>query len=131
MKLFIKKSIIILTFMLSCLSVTNIVQPIEANAQAKIEIVNNQVYLNSGYKNQSQVFRHVINKYKNVITFFAGIAAITMVGIFIFTFMKLGATAGNPMERQKCITGLITTGIAAALLGSISLVVGIFYGALK
>lgn len=43
----------------------------------------------------------------------------------------MGATAGNPMERQKCITGLIITGIATALLGSTALFVGLFYSAFK
>ena len=76
-------------------------------------------------------FSKIIDKYKTAITFISAIGAVTMVAIFIFMFMKLGSTSGNPTERSKCLTGLIWSGIAAAGLGSVALVVGIFYGALR
>lgn len=105
---------------------------IQVNAtDAKVEIVGNKVVLNTGFNNQDEAFSHIIERYKVVITFFAAIAAITMVGIFIYNFIKLGASGTNPMERQKCITGLIITGIATGLLGSIALFVGLFYNAFK
>ena len=108
------------------------IKPVTADATgATVEIKNGKVVLNTGYNTQNDAFSHIINRYKVIITFFSAIAAITMAGIFIWTFMKLGATSGNPMERQKCITGLIISGIATALLGSISLVVGLFYNAFR
>lgn len=76
-------------------------------------------------------FSKIINKYKTAITFISAIGAVTMVAIFIMNFMKLGTTSTNPTERQKCLTGLIWSGLAAAGLGSVALVVGIFYGALR
>ena len=76
-------------------------------------------------------FSKIIDKYKTVITFVSAIGAVTMVAIFIINFMKLGTTSGNPTERSKCITGLIWSGLAAAGLGSVALIVGIFYGVLK
>lgn len=76
-------------------------------------------------------FTKIIDKYKTVITFVSAIGAVTMVAIFILNFMKLGTTSGNPAERSKCITALIWSGLAAAGLGSVALVVGIFYGALR
>ncbi len=76
-------------------------------------------------------FSKIIDKYKTVITFVSAIGAVTMVAVFILNFMKLGTTAGNPTERSKCITALIWSGLAAAGLGSVALVVGIFYGALR
>lgn len=107
-------------------------KPIQTNAtEAKVEVVNGKVVLNSGFNTQDDAFSHIIEKYKTIITFFSAIGAITMVAIFIYSFIKLGATAGNPMERQKCITGLIVTGIATALLGSTALFVGLFYNAFK
>lgn len=75
-------------------------------------------------------FSKIIDKYKGVITFVSGIGAITMIGIFIFHFMKLGSTAANPSERAKVTTGLIWSGLAAAGLGSVALIVGVFYGLL-
>lgn len=76
-------------------------------------------------------FTKIIEKYKTVITFVSAVGAVTMVAIFIINFMKLGTTSGNPTERSKCIGALIWSGLAAAGLGSVALVVGIFYGALK
>lgn len=76
-------------------------------------------------------FSKIIDKYKTVITFVSAVGAVTMIAIFILNFMKLGTTSGNPTERSKCITALIWSGLAAAGLGSVALVVGIFYGALR
>lgn len=139
MKYKVKKIIFILTLFMMIFICIN---PIETNAKgkkknnaetptAKVEVQDGKVVLNSGFNSQDEAFKHVIDKYKILITFFAAIGAITMVGIFIYTFIKLGASSGNPMERQKCITGLIITGIATALLGSTALFVGLFYGAFK
>lgn len=76
-------------------------------------------------------FSMIITKYKTVITFISAVGAVTMVAIFILNFMKLGATSSNPTERSRCITALIWSGLSAAGLGSVALVTGIFYGALR
>lgn len=81
--------------------------------------------------NMDNAFSKIINKYKTVITFVSAVGAVTMIAIFILNFMKLGTTSGNPTERSKCIGALIWSGLAAAGLGSVALVVGIFYGALR
>lgn len=105
-------------------------KPIQVNAtNAKVEVKDGKVVLNTGFDTQDDAFQHILTKYKTIITFFSALAAVTMVGIFIYTFTKLGASATNPMERSKCITGLLISGIAAALLGSVALFTGIFYGA--
>ncbi len=108
------------------------IKPIEVDAtDAKIEVSNGKVVLNTGFNSEDEAFSHIIEKYKVIITFFAAMGAITMVGIFIYTFIKLGTTAGNPTERSKCLTGLIITGLATALLGSVALFVGLFYNAFR
>lgn len=81
--------------------------------------------------NRASTFETIMTTYKDVITFAGGLATVTMVAIFVLNFVKLGSSSGNPTERQKCLTGLIWSGIAAALLGSVTLVVGVFYGMLK
>ena len=121
-----QKSLSLLMIFVTVIMLFFVAKPIEANAT--VEIVNNKVVLNTGFADEDEAFSHIIEKYKTMISFFSAIAAITMVAIFIYMFTKLGTTAGNPQERQKCITGLIITGIAAALLGSVSLFVGLFYG---
>ena len=83
-----------------------------------------------GSKNMNDSFSKIIDKYKNVITFVSAIGAVTMVGVFIFNFAKLGTTSGNPSERSKVTHALIWSGLAAAGLGSVALIVGVFYGML-
>jgi hypothetical protein len=53
-----------------------------------------------------------------------------MIVLFIVQFMKLGASAGNPQARSQALTGVLWTGIAAALLGSVTIIVGFFYNAI-
>lgn len=72
----------------------------------------------------------LIGKYKNFIVGIAGVGAITMVVLFIIQFLKLGASAGNPQERSRALTGVLWTGIAAAGLGAVALITGIFYNAI-
>ena len=93
--------------------------------------VNNDGTVVSASNSTADTFGKIMEKYKGVITFVGGIATVTMVAIFILNFMKLGSTSTNPTERQKVLTGLIWSGIAAALLGSVTLIVGVFYGMLK
>ena len=92
--------------------------------------ISNTGEVTSAANDQNEAFGRIIEKYKGVITFVSGIGAITMIAIFIFHFMKLGSTAANPSERAKVTTGLIWSGLAAAGLGSLSLIVGVFYGML-
>lgn len=70
-----------------------------------------------------------IGKYRNFITGIAGIGAVTMVVLFIIQFIKLGASAGNPQARSQALVGVLWTGIAAAGLGAVTIIVGFFYNA--
>lgn len=81
--------------------------------------------------NMDSSFSRIIDKYKTLVTFVSAIGAVTMVIVFILNFMKLGTTSSNPMERSRCIGALIWSGLAAAGLGSVALIVGILYGVLK
>lgn len=72
-----------------------------------------------------------ITKYRNFIVGISGIGAVSMILFFIMQLLKLGAASGNPQGRQQAITGLIWSGIAAALLGSVTIIVGFFYSALR
>lgn len=69
-----------------------------------------------------------ITKYKNVATFIGGIATITMVGAMLYNVGRLNLSVSNPMQRQQCIRGIVVCGIMAALLGSATLFIGLFYG---
>lgn len=78
----------------------------------------------------AKAWEDFILKYKNFITGIAGIGAVTMVVLFIVQFLKLGASAGNPQARSQALVGVLWTGIAAAGLGAVTLIVGFFYNAI-
>lgn len=78
----------------------------------------------------TSTWNKIIEKYRSFIVGISGIAAITMVVIFIFQFLKLGSSAGNPQARSAALTGVLWSGVAAAGLGSVSLIVGLFYHAI-
>lgn len=71
----------------------------------------------------------LLDKYKGFITGIAAVGAVTMVVLFIIQFLKLGASAGNPSARSQALVGVLWTGIAAAGLGAVAIITGIFYNA--
>lgn len=84
----------------------------------------------AGVTDSTSAWKKLLDKYRNLITGVAAIGAVTMVGLFIMNFLKLGASASNPQARSQAVTGCIWTGIAAACLGSVAVITGIFYRAL-
>lgn len=72
-----------------------------------------------------------IAKYRSFIVGISGVGAVTMILFFIMHFLKLGAAGDNPQQRQAALQGLIWSGVAAAALGSVTIIVGFFYSALR
>lgn len=77
----------------------------------------------------SNSWNQIFSRYRNIIVGLSGFATLTMLGAFIFLFTKLGATSGNDQARRQTITGIMFTGIATALLGSVTIIMGFFYNA--
>ncbi|WCK56941.1 hypothetical protein PP175_27395 (plasmid) [Aneurinibacillus sp. Ricciae_BoGa-3] len=73
----------------------------------------------------------LLSKYRNFIVGISGIGAVSMIAFFIVQFMKLGASAGNPQARSQALTGVLWTGLAAAGLGAVSIIVGFFYNSVN
>ena len=59
-----------------------------------------------------------------------GILAVTMFIFMLVQFTKLGAAGDNEQSRKRAIAGILTTGIATALLGGASVVIGFFWNIL-
>lgn len=78
----------------------------------------------------ASAWNNLIAKYKKFIVGISGIGAVTMIGFFIFAFMKLGASAGNPSARAQALVGVLWTGVAAAGLGAVTIIVGFFYNSI-
>lgn len=81
-------------------------------------------------QNTDGSFTTIITKYKAIAVAIMGILTITMLIFMLIQFTKLGAAGDNEMARKKAIMGILTTGIATALLGGATIIVGFFWGAL-
>lgn len=73
----------------------------------------------------------VIGKYKEFIVGIGSVATVTFIIFFILNITKVAASATNPTARSQAIMGVIWTGIAAALLGSVTIWFGFFYNSLR
>lgn len=75
-------------------------------------------------------WNQLFSRIKGIIVGITGVGTLVMIVLFIIQFMKLGASAGNPQARSQALTGVLWTGVAAALLGSVTIIVGFFYNAI-
>ena len=75
-------------------------------------------------------WNQLFSRFKGIIVGLTGVGTLVMIVLFIIQFMKLGASAGNPQARSQALTGVLWTGVAAALLGSVTIIVGFFYNAI-
>lgn len=60
-----------------------------------------------------------------------GICTITSLVFFIIALTKLSASAGNDRARAAALKGVLYSGIALALFGGATVIVGVFWNALK
>ncbi len=84
---------------------------------------------NQGANNDKQL-SGLVNRYQKIASIICGVLAVTMFIFMLIQFTKLGAAGDNELARKKSISGILTTGIATALLGSASVVIGFFWNAL-
>ena len=97
-----------------------------------VTIKDGEVALNANsVQNADEAKGTIIERYKGLVTFFGGLATITMVAIFIKHFIELGIKASNPIERKQLTSGLVWSGLAAACLGSVTFLFSIVYGVFK
>ena len=75
-------------------------------------------------------WNQLFSRFKGIIVGLTGVGTLVMIVLFIIQFMKLGSSAGNPQARSQALTGVLWTGVAAALLGSVTIIVGFFYNAI-
>ena len=113
--------------------------PIEVDATKKLEKPNIVIdetgkvdvkEKNGTVKSKSRLVTDFIKKYRVVVAGISGIGTVSMILFFILGFMRLGATGDNPEARSKTIAGLVCSAIAAAGLGAVTFITGIFMNAL-
>lgn len=81
--------------------------------------------------NSASAINGLIKKYRTIVVAVSGIGTVSMILFAIVLFVKLGKCGDNPQEKSKVVSGLITAGIATAGLGSVTVIVGFFFNALK
>lgn len=101
---------------------------VEVDANGKLKISGNENFSNGG---TASAWNSLFTKYRTFIVGISGIGAISMIVFFVIQFMKLGASAGNPQARSQALAGVLWTGLAAAGLGAVTIVVGFFYNSIK
>lgn len=108
----------------------NLKQPnLSIDKKGKVSIVDEKT---KNVKKKSTLVNELIKKYRVVIAGVSGIGAVSMILFFIINFMKLGAlSTSEPYIRRNAIIGLALSGIAAAGLGSVSIIVGLFFNSLN
>ena len=68
-----------------------------------------------------------LTNYKGLALAISGICAITSIIMLVVSISRLSVSAGNEQLRRKAWGGIILSGIALALIGGISVVVGVFW----
>ena len=124
-----------LTIVLTIFAVSGIFEISNTNfVQATANIPNIQIGNDNNISNglqkseaKGKLLNKILTEYRGVVVFISGIAMISMIMFFIFNFIELGNSKGNPQARQKAINGLIISGIATAGLGSVTLITQLFY----
>ena len=91
---------------------------------------NGKLEIDGITSDDTSAWNQLFSRFKGVIVGITGVGTLVMIVLFIVQFMKLGASAGNPQARSQALTGVLWTGIAAALLGSVTIIVGFFYNAI-
>lgn len=74
-----------------------------------------------------KTFSVLIAKYKIWIVGALGLAVVTMVGLLIKSIVVFAASANNPTKRSSSAVAILVDFIAAAMLGSVTFLVGIAY----
>lgn len=139
---FTKKGLLVLmAILISMIAVLNFVPTASIFAETtqasdglgiNVEMGNDGGLSISGVENNKEgSWNTLFQKYRTVISAILGLAALTMLVFFIMNLVKLGANSGNPQGRSQALFGILWTGLATAILGSLSLVVGLFYNAIK
>lgn len=89
------------------------------------------IYGPHAVSNYEDATEQVITKYKAIMVFIGGIITVTLVGVMVIQLVKLSTLVSDSKQRAEVIKGILLSGISASLMGSITLLVGLFYGALR
>ena len=87
--------------------------------------------VDSEVTNQTKVWNKVLGVLQTVIQAVGAIGTSLMILFFILNFIKLGQNSANASEVAKIKTAMLWNGIAAAGLGSVTLIFSLFFNLFK
>jgi len=76
-------------------------------------------------------FSEFLANYKSFAVFISGICTITAIITLVISISKLSVSAENEQLRRKAWMGIVISGVSLALIGGISVIVGIFWNVLR
>lgn len=80
-----------------------------------------------GWAEFVDVVNSILDKYWGIAVGIFGICTLVLAGILIYRFARLSTTAGDPPARKKAISGIIFTVVAVALMGGLTVYIGLVY----
>ena len=100
---------------------------------ASMDSNGNITFGNKDFKvtDQKSVWNKVLGVLQTVIQAIGGIGTSLMILFFIMNFIKLGQNSANANEVAKIKTAMLWNGVAAAGLGSVTLIFSLFFSLLK
>jgi hypothetical protein len=85
---------------------------------------DSRIQLNQGF---SKAWTDLFNEYKVQLVGFIGFGLATSILAFVINFLRLAQNATNPQQRSHVLKELIVIAVTTALLGSVGIIMGIFY----
>lgn len=87
--------------------------------------------MDDSVSNQSDVWNQVLKVLQVTIQAIGAIGTSLMILFFVLNFIKLGQNSANASEVAKIKTAMLWNGIAAAGLGSVTLIFTLFFNLLR
>ena len=123
-----KRAMSLVMTLVMCLSMFGMMNFAQADIFTDyVNINGNQVSVAAGNNNAALNMGGVVSKYQSIASVITGLLTVTMFIFMLIQFTKLGAAGDNESARKKAITGIMTTGIATALLGGATIIIGFFW----
>lgn len=126
----IKKMIASILIVFTIFGSSSLAMSTVADATTIPKITVNKGTVTGGLKadgHKKKLLNRILDEYRGIVTFISAVGMLSMIMFFIFNFIELGNSKGNPQARQKAINGLIASGLATAGLGSVYLITQLFY----
>lgn len=93
-----------------------------------IDVEDGRLVISGTMYHDEDAWNQIFSNISGVITGISGLGVLCCMLAFIIQIIKLGASAGNPAEREKAIKGLLWTGVGTAGCSAAALIFGLAYG---